>query len=149
MPMDRSLYPHDWDVIAKEVKNRANWHCEECGLAHGAVIIRDSLRPSEYQHQDSSGVWIDMDGLPLLESEVWLAPAIKVVITVHHIGTDKPDGTPGDPYDKMDNRPENLKALCQRCHLLADLDNHIRASKATRQKKLQERRQAAGQKGLW
>lgn len=44
----------------------------------------------------------------------------RVVLTVHHLGIDKPDGTPGDPADKMDCRPENLVALCQRCHLKAE-----------------------------
>jgi hypothetical protein len=56
---------------------------------------------------------------------------VKVILTVHHIGVDKPDGSPGDPRDKMDCRFENLQALCQRCHLLADLDDHIDARKKT------------------
>lgn len=31
MPMDRSLYPDDWDEIALAVKDGADWKCEECG----------------------------------------------------------------------------------------------------------------------
>ena len=29
-------------------------------------------------------------------------------MSVHHIGVAKPDGSTGDPHDKMDVRPENL-----------------------------------------
>ena len=30
MPMDRSLYPKDWDEIARAVKEEADRKCEEC-----------------------------------------------------------------------------------------------------------------------
>jgi len=32
MPMDRSLYPDDWDEIAFEVKEKADWTCQRCGI---------------------------------------------------------------------------------------------------------------------
>lgn len=31
MPMDRSLYPDDWDSIARRVKDSALWVCQGCG----------------------------------------------------------------------------------------------------------------------
>lgn len=31
MPMDRSLYPDDWDDIALQVKEKADWTCRRCG----------------------------------------------------------------------------------------------------------------------
>ncbi len=31
MPMNRKLYPDNWEEIALAVKNEADWHCEECG----------------------------------------------------------------------------------------------------------------------
>lgn len=31
MPMQRELYPHDWEQIALKCKEDANWKCEECG----------------------------------------------------------------------------------------------------------------------
>ena len=46
----------------------------------------------------------------------------RVVLTVAHLGIAKPDGTPGNRDDRMDCRPENLAALCQRCHLNYDRD---------------------------
>lgn len=56
----------------------------------------------------------------------------KVVLTVHHIGLDKPDGSPGDRHDKMDVREENLIALCQRCHWIADWDIHFAKAQLAR-----------------
>lgn len=65
----------------------------------------------------------------------------KVTLTVAHLGVDKPDGSPGDVHDKMDVRPENLAALCNRCHLTYDLPEHI----ANRRRNRLLRQQAAGQ----
>lgn len=31
MPMQRDLYPPDWEEIARAVKNRSNWTCQTCG----------------------------------------------------------------------------------------------------------------------
>ena len=56
----------------------------------------------------------------------------KVVLTVAHLGTQKPDGTAGDKHDKLDVRDENLAALCQRCHLNFDRDEHLFNSRRTR-----------------
>lgn len=31
MPMNRKLYPANWEAIAQAVKDSANWECSECG----------------------------------------------------------------------------------------------------------------------
>ena len=31
MPMDRSLYPKDWEEIAERIKHEADWVCQVCG----------------------------------------------------------------------------------------------------------------------
>jgi hypothetical protein len=68
----------------------------------------------------------------------------KVVLTVAHLGTPHPSGRPGDKHDKHDVRFENLAALCQRCHLNYDRDDHIaNAAAARRRRKLE-----AGQQEL-
>jgi hypothetical protein len=33
MPMDRALYPKNWDTIALAIKEAAGWRCQECGKA--------------------------------------------------------------------------------------------------------------------
>ncbi|CAG0933582.1 hypothetical protein TFLX_03112 [Thermoflexales bacterium] len=66
---------------------------------------------------------------------------IRIVLTVAHLGVDKPDGMPCDKHDKMDVRDENLAALCQKCHLNFDRDDHIRHAAETRRRKMIERGQ--------
>lgn len=51
----------------------------------------------------------------------------KVVLTVAHLGIDKPDGSQGDKRDLHDVRENNLAALCQRCHLNFDREDHWQA----------------------
>src|SRR5689334_20374055 len=65
-------------------------------------------------------------------------------MSVHHVGAPHADGTPGDPHDKRDCRPENLLALCARCHLLRDLPIHVQHAAETRRAK----RIAGGQREL-
>ena len=31
MPMNRALYPDDWELRARRVKQRAKWRCQACG----------------------------------------------------------------------------------------------------------------------
>ena len=38
-PMQRDLYPPDWEAIARRVKEAADWRCAECG--------RQCRRPGE------------------------------------------------------------------------------------------------------
>lgn len=70
---------------------------------------------------------------------------VKVVLTTAHIGLDKPDGSPGSKYDTMDCRFENLIALCDRCHLAFDADQHF-LSRAIRERAALI---AAGQQNLF
>ena len=56
-------------------------------------------------------------------------------MSVHHVGVDRADGSPGDPHDKMDCRSENLLALCSACHLARDLPGHIANAARTRRAK--------------
>ena len=36
MPMQRELYPDNWNEIALAVKEEAAWACTECGIEHQA-----------------------------------------------------------------------------------------------------------------
>lgn len=69
----------------------------------------------------------------------------RVVLTVAHLGVEWADGRPGDTRDKHDVRRENLRALCQRCHLRYDRNEHIRVQKANRRAHLREMLRKAGQ----
>jgi hypothetical protein len=73
----------------------------------------------------------------------------NVVLTVAHLGTPFPNGQPGDKHDKHDVRRENLAALCQKCHLGYDLDDHVQHARETRQRKKYEAAKNAGQMELF
>ena len=73
----------------------------------------------------------------------------KVVLTVAHLGTPFPNGQPGDKHDKHDVRRENLAALCQKCHLGYDLEDHVQHARETRQRKKYEEGKKAGQMELF
>ena len=133
MPMNRKLYPENWEEISRDIRfNRAGNCCEWCGVKNHAIGARDIY-----------GNWHDDDEIQGMKSDEGYRlfndgypKTIKIILTVAHLGTAKPDGSPGDKHDKMDCRPENLAALCQRCHLNYDRRDHI----ANRRKTYQKRR---------
>lgn len=155
MPMQRDRYPDDWEAISRRIRfDRAGGKCEQCGAPNLVEICRstkDPMRWIEFDYNEGvftypDGTWIRMSEIPEeYDTDKWT----RIILTVHHIGIDKPDGTPGDPHDKMDVRDENLIALCQRCHLLADLDEHITKARITRVRKKHEAIRDAGQLELW
>lgn len=115
MPIDPLLYPSSWRKVSLTIRRIAGWRCEWCGIENGAPL--PSGRPG------------------------------CVVLTVAHLGTPRATGDgwdSGDKHDKHDIRRENLRALCQRCHLLYDLDDHIQHR---RENRIREQRQAAIEAG--
>jgi 5-methylcytosine-specific restriction endonuclease McrA len=106
VPIDYSRYPTDWPEIRRRILERAGHKCEWCGVANHAVGARD-------KHDR----WHDDDDIHSLNSDVGYSlfngefpEIIRIVLTIAHI----------ENPDPMDCREENLKALCQRCHLRHD-----------------------------
>ena len=99
MPMDKRLYPTNWDAIAQAVKAEAGWCCEQCG--------QPCREPGE--------AWIDF-----LKRMNWsIAQAIAArpgcyVLTVAHL-----DHVPQNIERK------NLKAWCAPCHCRYDLSQIV------------------------
>lgn len=132
-------YAPTWAQTALEVKERARWKCEHCGVPHDALIVRDKRQPGRWRFATDAECLLD-EGVPV----------VRVVLSVHHIGVPKPDGTPGDPDDKLDNRPENLVALCARCHLIEEVKaGAARKAAETRANQRRQRQLAAGQGELF
>ena len=73
----------------------------------------------------------------------------RVFLTVAHLGIAFPDGRPGDKTLLTDCRPENLAALCQRCHMNYDRADHLHIQAENRQRKQQEKRQQSRQLSLF
>lgn len=109
MPMDRSLYPANWDEIATAIKTAANWHCQECG--------KPCRQPGQdlWEFFGSLGAtkWVDYmpgeDFLLLAEDEEVRSLKATFTLTVAHLN-----------HRPEDCRPENLRALCSVCHLQYD-----------------------------
>ncbi len=130
-PMNFADYPPDWPKISRRIRlERAQGKCEWCGVLNGA-----------YGARDKNGDWHNADDIRGMNHGIGeglfgdFPRMMKIVLTVAHLGTAKPDGTPGDKHDKMDVRDENLAALCQRCHLNYDRDDHVRHAMENRDKK--------------
>lgn len=118
MPVDMSRYPDNWVEISNYIRfERAESRCE-CTGECGLHKGRCTAMHNEPHPVTGS----------------------RVILTTAHLGTDT-----GDKHDKMDVRPENLKAMCNRCHLIFDLDDHIANAKETRNRKKKEAAQEAGQ----
>lgn len=109
MPMNRKLYPKNWDEIATARKQAANWVCEWCkrpcrrpGENDGELIER--VLETEWRRD----LW------ELQETEEFgLIPVPKLgrfTLTVAHLN-----------HQPEDCRPENLATLCSVCHCRYDL----------------------------
>jgi hypothetical protein len=118
MPIKRELrwfYPIDWTQLSRWVRfERAKGACERCGRPHGEVVrcLRDGRWLDASRH-----LWRDGTGRPTS----WPQPAEVTGLrkTRVHLATAHLDHDPGN------NRLLNLRALCQRCHMLHDRPHHL------------------------
>ncbi len=135
----RAEYPADWKAISERIRARAGNRCERCGVRNHEYIVRSVDAPENFLYVNQYGEYCETDYTPLRRDvplEFLAQPkTIRVVLTVHHVGIDKPDGTPGNPDDKSDCRDENLRALCQRCHNCADIAIRQQHRAQTRRKR--------------
>lgn len=106
MPYDRSRYPPDWPAISRAIRQRAEGRCECAGECG---LHRTTPGPRRC---------VERNG----EAARWARG--RIVLTVAHLN-----------HDPQDCRPENLKAMCQRCHLRYDVALHRRNASATRYRK--------------
>lgn len=110
-PFVASRYPKDWKQISLRIRDRAQGRCE-CEGECG--LHRTNPGPRRCTEKNR-------------ERAAWAKG--KIVLTVAHLN-----------HDPMDCRAENLKAMCQRCHLRYDRFLHAENSAKTRdRKKGQER----------
>ncbi len=114
----RWLYPIDWPELSRAIRfGRAKGRCECCGRPHGRQV----------QHR-GGGVWWDEDG------QIWRDGAGRVIRRVPALAEGEAGtlrtfvvlATAHLDHDPTNNHPRNLRALCQRCHLLNDREEHQR-----------------------
>lgn len=102
-PENKARYPKDWKAISKAIRERSGGRCE-CEGECGLHRTTPGPRRCVERHG---------------EPAKWAKG--KVVLTVAHLN-----------HTPEDCRPENLKAMCQRCHLRYDHDHHQANARATR-----------------
>lgn len=114
MPMQRDLYPPNWEAIALAKKEAANWTCEHCGrpCRRPGVDWIDFEMWLYEQFQPHFDWWDDCfedgpDGLATRKPQ-------RFTLTVAHL-----DQNP------QNNAPGNLAALCAPCHLRHDAPHRI------------------------
>lgn len=94
-PENKAKYPKDWPEISRRIRHdRAQGRCENW------IIYPSYDGPATYRCEARNG-----EPHPVTGS--------KVVLTVAHL-----DHDPGNCAD------DNLKAMCQRCHLRYDQHHH-------------------------
>ena len=109
-------YPPDWKKISAAIRERAGNRCE-CEGECGLHRTHPGPRRC-----------VEMNGQPAK----WAKGTI--ILTVAHLN-----------HVPEDCRPENLKAMCNRCHLRYDQPLHTRHAAETRVEKIKERHRTIGQ----
>lgn len=111
----KRLYPFDWPQLSASVRFvRAVGRCEVCRRPHGMEI---ECTPD--------GRWLDGEmwrngsgrpaGFPKVATRT-----TRVFLAAAHLD-----------HDPTHNSGRNLKALCQRCHLIHDRPEHLRRRRIT------------------
>lgn len=138
-PEQKALYPDDWDEIRFAILVRAGNRCEWCLKPNGVT-----LAASDAAWFESARVWgaraagapVEVPGLlgtwrgpkgERVEAPAGPVKRVRVVLTIAHLD-----------HDPTNNRYDNLRALCQRCHLGYDVDLHKKNAAATRARKAGE-----------
>ena len=112
---NRSRYPSNWRDIRTSILERARHRCEFCGVTNHAIGYRNCeghFQPVKTRHNPLYSPPAVITG-PLLSDSVYVHRLFKIVLTIAHLN-----------HQPEDCRPENLKALCQQCHLRYDVDHH-------------------------
>ena len=144
MPMNRDLYPDNWQQIRQQILDRANHKCEWCGVENYAIGARSIDGTFIPQSELEANIYND-DWYWLHFESMDYPKTFKIVLTIAHVGVPKFPGDTGDKTDKMDCRPNNLVALCQKCHLTYDIDEHVANARQTRERKIRD----AGQRDFF
>jgi hypothetical protein len=123
-PEFKYLYPIDWPQVSHWVRFvRAKGRCQVCGRPHGEIVRHmGDGRWWDEQRQ----TWRDGRGRkvpsPALAEDAVPVRATRVVLAAAHLDHDPAH---------CGYRHRNVRALCQRCHLLHDRPEHRRRIRLT------------------
>ena len=111
-PQYKWFYPIDWPQLSAVIRfERAKGRCERCTRPHGREIRH--LGDGRWWDEDER-TWRNGRGRALrLARDDIAVRTTRVALAAAHLD-----------HDPTNNRPRNLKALCQRCHMLHDREEH-------------------------
>lgn len=98
-----------WRAVRARIRARANDACEQCGVPNHVQVIR---RGGAWWDLDNN-VWYGPDGGYIAVPPNGLIRRVDIVCTVAHLN-----------HRAGDDRDENLRFLCQSCHLAWDRGHH-------------------------
>jgi hypothetical protein len=111
----RPLYPPHWRELSDHVRfKRAGGRCQRCDRPHLALV---RCLPDGRWFDEQATTWRDRRGRMARWPD--LVDATRFRITRVVLATAHLDGDP------TNNRWTNLRALCQRCHMLHDGLHHL------------------------
>lgn len=121
-PELRGFYPIDWRELSDVIRfKRAKGRCEQCGRPHGQTIshLGDGrwFDPDDGTWRDGQGRAVDWVDYQDYKGQL---RQTRVILATAHLD-----------HNPSNNRPRNLKALCQRCHLRHDRKEHRQRSRIT------------------
>jgi hypothetical protein len=114
-PELRPFYPPHWHELSSYVRfERAEGRCQRCRRPH-LTLIR--CLPDGRWFDEQTATWRDRQGRMARWPDLMEATRFRmtrVVLAAAHLDS-----------DPRNNRLTNLRALCQRCHLLQDRSHHL------------------------
>jgi hypothetical protein len=122
-PQLRWLYPIDWRELSSVIRfERAHARCEQCRRPHGQVVchLGDGRWWDEAERTWRNGRGRKLRNLAAPDRSSSRLRQTRVLLATAHLD-----------HDPTNNRPGNLKALCQRCHMLHDREEHLRRRAVT------------------
>jgi hypothetical protein len=114
----RDKYPANWKDIRSAILDRSGDRCEKCGAPNGVSVWRRKWGELNVWSEDRL-VWHsaedghEVSGVSFKLQNVPSERCIRIMLTCAHLD-----------HDPAHNDPSNLRAWCQRCHVLYDAEHH-------------------------
>ena len=124
-PENKARYSPNWSAIRQRILERAHHRCEFCGLPNYSVGRRE---PNPVWHSGFGSFAEALESAKKLQAAT-SKRYVVIVLTVAHL-----DHTPEN------NSDDNLRALCQQCHLRYDATHHAATARDTRRGKQDQNR---------
>ena len=122
----RPLYPPHLRELSSQVRFvRAGGKCQRCGRPH---LVHVRCLPDGRWFDEQAATWRDRRGRMARWPDLVEATRFRmtrVVLAAAHLDS-----------DPANNRMRNLRALCQRCHMLHDRSHHLAQRRITYRRRL-------------